>query len=293
MADTNEPVDTGPQQPDIAARNAVEAARNPPDDKAKDDEGDDADEAQNTEDSADSDGSDAPARPKNKGVGKRINELTKEKHDALREREYWREEAERLRAQQQPRQEPREPQAAESSNGEKTLEDFDYDQMAFMRYLAKEEAARTLYARDQYIEQSKRQQTFQEAEAAFIAEHPDYQDVVSAPHVPLTQQVSAVIREADNPPAIAYYLATHLDEAAAIAQMHPIQMARAIGRIEHSLSAPERPATPPSPPTTVTKAPAPVATLKSAGKVSKDLDEMSMTEYVAERNRQQAAQRGR
>lgn len=245
-----------------------------------------ADEQNDPEDSANSDGNDDPARPKNKGVGKRINELTKDKHDAIREREYWQQEAERLRAQIDPRPAPT--QVAQSS-GEKTLEDFDFDQVAYLDYMTDQKVSQKLQERDRQAEGFKRQQSFQEKVTAFAADHPDYDEVTSAPHVPLTEAVSQVLMQADNPPEIAYYLATHLDEATAIARMHPIDMARAIGRIEHALTAPTPNADPLSPPKTVTKAPAPVATLRPSAPIKKSLEELPMDEYAAERTRQRKA----
>ena len=104
-----QPVETTSLDAGIAARNAAKAsaadeAKKTDADQHKagaedvehgDESGEAEDEgAQNTEGSADSEQGGAKPKPKNRGVGKRIDELTKEKHDALREREYWQREAE-------------------------------------------------------------------------------------------------------------------------------------------------------------------------------------------------------
>ena len=122
----------------------------------------------------------------------------------------------------------------------------------------------------------ERQRSFAEKEAAFVAEHPDYEAVAKAPHVPITQAVAEEILQSDNPPAVAYYLGSHLDEAAAIAQMSPAQISRAIGRIEGRLSAPASSEAPRQiEPKTVSRAPAPVTTLSGAPAVKKSYTDMA------------------
>ena len=136
----------------------------------------------------------------------------------------------------------------------------------------------------------ERQRSFAEKETAFAAEHPDYEAVAKAPHVPITQAVAEEILQSDNPPAVAYYLGSHLDEAAAIAQMSPAQISRAIGRIEGRLSAPASSEAPRQiEPKTVSRAPAPVTTLSGAPAVKKSYTDMSMREYDAARKKERAA----
>ena len=232
------------------------------------------DEAEQTEEAATSEGDDAPAKPKNKGVGKRINELTKEKHDAIRERDYWREQA--MRTQQgsaPPQQEVTHAQAAEQVAGEPRLEDFDFDPAAFNR------------AHYQWMREQERQQeqvqtrltTLLEKESAFEAEHPDYRDVVFAPHVPITQDMAQALLGTDNPPALAYHLAQNLAEAAAIARLPPIQQAIAIGRLEAQLSATASAPPPPTPPKKTTNAPPPPKTVTGAGQPQIDVDDPNIS----------------
>lgn len=262
-----------PKTPDAPA-SAPEDDTVVPAAQADDNEGEDDD----TDATAASDGTDAPARPKNKGVGKRINELTKDKHEAIRERDYWRQEAERLRTQRSSATEAQPTQAAPPSDGKPTLEAFDFDQSAYLEALADWKLAE----RDRAASTVKRQQTFKEKELAFIAEHPDYLDVVRAPYVPITQDVAEVIYETDNPPAIAYYLAQHLDEAAEIAGMAPIPMARAIGKIEAALTRAQDAPAPqvPSPPKTVTSAPAVASNVAARSPVVKPVAAMTVEDHI-------------
>lgn len=231
-------------------------------------------EAEQTEETATSDGDDATAKPKNKGVGKRINELTREKHDAIRERDYWREQAMRTQQGSAPaQQEAPQAQAAEQDAGEPRLEDFDFDPAAFNR-------AHYQWMREQERQQESTQArltTLRERETAFEAEHPDYREVVFAPHVPITQDMAQAMLGTDNPPAIAYHLAQNLDEAAAIAKLPPIQQAIAIGRIEAQLSATASAPPPPTPPKKTTNAPPPPKTVAGAGQPQVSVDDPNIS----------------
>lgn len=252
---------------------------------AKVEPAEEAPEEPDTEDSAASDGADPPAHPKNKGVGKRINELTREKHDALREAQYWKEQALKATKAEPAQEAPA--QAAVEAKGEPKIEDFDFDQAAFNR-------AHFKWLRDEERKQEQvetRRKTLREKEAAFAAEHPDYEELTRAPHVPFVAHVVQAMAEAENPPAVAYYLAQNLDEAAAIAAMTPIAAARAIGRIEAKLEAPPAPAVPREPPKKTTNAPPPPKTVSGAGKPEVSVDDPQITPaqrislWRAERNK--------
>lgn len=232
-----------------------------------------------TDESATSDGDGAPAKPKNKGVGKRINELTREKHDAIRERDYWKEEALKgNRPAPDPQQQPA--QADVQETGEPTLESCDFDVAEFTR-------KHYQWSRDKERKQEQAQTrltTLREKEAAFVAENPDYEAVAKAPHVPVTQVMAEAMLDADNAPAIAYYLGQHLDEAAAIAKQSPLQAAISIGRIAERLSAPTpAPEAPRELPKKTTNAPPPPKTVSGAGKpqVSEDDPNISTAQRIA------------
>jgi hypothetical protein len=231
----------------------------------------DSPEETETEDSAASDGADAPAHPKNKGVGKRINELTREKHDAIREAQYWKEQA--LKATPAAPAPEAPTQAASQETGEPKPEDYDFDITAFNR-------AHYKWLRDEERKQeqvTQRQQSFTEKESAFRSEHPDYDDVAKSADVPITRDMAVAILDTENPPAIAYYLGKNPDEAAAIASMTPIAAARAIGRIEAKLEAPPAPVTPREPPRKTTNAPPPPKTVSGAGKPEVSVDDPNIS----------------
>lgn len=294
------PVDTAAMQPDIAAQIAREAeAAKPaepvqPEGEQEGEQGAKAEgaEQEHPEGSANSDRDDATATRQNKGVGKRINELTREKHEERRAREAAEARAadlERRLAALERGEKPQQPPAQQQADGRPKLEDFDFDAEAHAEAVAEWKFNQLEQQREAKKQAEQRQATLAEKESAFIAENPDYYEVARAPHVPITQEMAEVILQADNPPAIAYYLGKNLSEAAEISRMSPLAQARAIGRIEMQLAAPRTPAAPTPPPTPVSKAPAPVTPLKATTPASKPLDEMSMEEYVAERNRQEKA----
>lgn len=289
----NEPVDNSHLDGGIAAREIRQAQK--PEEVAEsvteEVEEVEQEEAQNNpEESAATESGDTPAQQSRKkpGVHQRIDELTKEKHDARRaaedaqrERDYWREQATRQATQQ----EVQPTQAAVPSDGEPTLESCDFDVVDFQRKYFKWMRAQE---KQQEAEQ-ERTRVFLEKEAAFRADYPDYDTVTRNPALPITQAVVDVILETDDPPAVAYYLGQNLNEAAAIAQMTPHQIGRAIGRIEAKLSAPKASEAPRQvEPKTVTKAPAPVTTLSGAPAVKKSYDEMSPKEYDEVRRKERA-----
>lgn len=219
-------------------------------------------EGGNPDESATSDGDDAPAKRQNKGVGKRINELTREKHEALREAAHWKELALKGNKPDEPPPTVDKPAQAEVEGDEPTLESCDYDVEAYTRkhYEWRREQDR----KQEQVQSTLR--TLREKESAFTAEHPDYEEVAKAPHVPVTRSMAEAMLGTDNPPAVAYYLGQNLDEAADIAKQSPIQQAISIGRIAERLSAEPPSAPSPVPPKKTTNAPPPPKTVSGAGK---------------------------
>lgn len=291
----NEPVDNSHLDGGIAAREIRQAQKTEEVAEAVTEEVEEVEqeEAQDTpEDSAATESGDAPAQQSRKkpGVHQRIDELTKEKHDARRaaedaqrERDYWREQAMRNPQAEQTANQP--PAQAAPSDGEPSLESCDFDVVEFQRRHYK-------WMRNQEKQQEaeqERSRVFMEKESAFRAAHPDYDAVTRNPALPITQAVVDVLLETDDPPAVAYYLGQNPSEAAAIAQMTPHQIGRAIGRIEAKLSAPQVSEAPRQvEPKTVTKAPAPVTTLSGSPTVRKSYEEMSAKEYDEARRKERA-----
>ena len=249
---------------------------------------DDDDEEDVTEATAAPDGSDAPAPRKNKGVGKRINELTREKYEALREAEQLRRENEALRnPQQQRKPQPQQARTAQADEtGKPTLEGHDFDQEAYSEALADWKVEQKFKEREDQATRAKAQKTaqekasaFKDREAAFAANNPDYYDLAYTAPINYSEAMLGAIQESDEAPAIAYYLAQHLDEAADIAQMTPFAAAKAIGRIEAQLSAP---ASTPSQPRTVQRAPPIAPTIQGTAIAAKTPEAMTVEDHMAQ-----------
>lgn len=251
-------------------------------------------EQNDTEGSAASETDDAAAhKPKNKGVGKRIDELTREKYDAQRERDYWREQAMRNQRQHEQRQE--QVSQTEQASDKPTMEQHGFDVAAYTEALYewhKQQDAKSAQKAKEAESEQERAKRYQDSVHAFAEQHPDFHDVFHG-GVPVSVAMAEAITETDNPAAIAYYLGQNLDEAARIAAMSPTAASRAIGRIEAKLESQAAPAAAEQarqPETkTVTKAPPPVTTLSGAPPVVKDLTEMSMADYDAKRRKERKA----
>lgn len=214
-------------------------------------------------------------------VQDRINELTRKRYDAERERDYWR----NLAANPQPRAEP-EPAPQETG---KTLADFGFDEAKFQKYLfgeARKEAVKAareeLAAEQQRTETAKRRQSFGAREAKFAKGVPDYYEV--AHYAQITNEMAEAIMSSDLGAELAYHLGKNEDIAAQIRQLPPLQQAREIGRLEAKLSAT------PKPPQ-VSGAPPPAPKIAAANaSVEKDPKDMTDAEFAKWR-RKQIAQR--
>ncbi|GEM_PF-1568400 len=262
---------------------------------ATDDDGQQADATEDSEDSAASDGNGAPAQRQNKGVGKRINELTREKYEAIRRAEAAERRAQELEQQRQSSAgKPASPKP-DAQNQRPTLADHDFDQDKYLEALADWRVSQKLAERESQEQERQKQSQEQEIAQQFQGRLSDYQAAnpgkweaaVQAP-INVTPPMMEVIATSDVGPQIAVYLAENLDRADEISRMTPYAAAAALGRIEASLSA--KPTTPPpSPPKSVTKAPPPVSTVSGGSVVRKDLASMEVADHLeavrAQRNR--------
>jgi hypothetical protein len=81
--------------------------------------------------------------------------------------------------------------------------------------------------------------TYAEREEKAREKYPDFQDVVFADNLQITQAMYDTIVAAENGPDVVYHLGKNPDEAARIAKLPPLAQARELGRIEASLAAKE------------------------------------------------------
>jgi hypothetical protein len=147
---------------------------------------------------------------------------------------------ERLNQLEQRSQAPQ--SVAQPQQGEPKLDDFtsyeDYIS-AKAEYIAEQRVTSTLQEAQRRSATEKAQAAQQSAVEAFksrvataTAELPDFEDVIAESTIPLPQHMEQAIYDSDVGPHLAYYLATHEDEALALAKMNPISAVRSLGRIE-------------------------------------------------------------
>jgi hypothetical protein len=230
------------------------------------------------------------ASPGKPPVQKRIDELTRLRREAERDRDHWRAQA--------MRHTPATPEVAQPEAPKKppTLAEHNYDEAAYQAALVehvKAETARQVREdlRKEQAEQTKRQkqETFSTREREFAGKHADYLELTRDGSLPVTQTMVELLQEADAGPEVLYYLANNRDEAFRISQMDEKSAARAIGRLEAKLETPAKPAPPPKP---VSKAPPPPPQIEAVEPaVNKDPSQMTDSEFAKWRKRQIAQRR--
>lgn len=236
-------------------------------------------------------------KPKGKGIQSRIDELTRNWREAeRREAALW----DMIRRQQpQPQAEPEE---TEKPKAPPTLEQFNYDEAAYQAALfqhVKDEAARV--AREELRQEREREQaqtkkqTFKQREAEYAKANADYLTLTRDPTLPLPSHIIELAVESENGPAILYHLAQNRDVAERIAGLSPVAAAREVGRIEAKL---EKPASAPAAKPAISKAPPPpprIESVESAVSIrldGPDADKLSMSDWMARRNKQLARRKG-
>ena len=239
-------------------------------------------ETEQSEATTDDDGADDTAQPETvkpaKGVQKRLDELTKARHEAQRDRDYWRELAMRQNAP-----EPTPARSVQEAPQESDFEDYTEFQRAMVRHEIRQE-----------IEAERRQQetvaktrTFEDRVSQARERFTDYDSVVFDPSLKITPVMADVIKDSDIGPEVAYHLGTNSSEAARIATLPPHRQAVELGKIEAALiAAHAEPKAQPSPKTPPPPPPKTVAGI--AAGATKAPESMSMSEYVAWRKASQS-----
>ena len=133
-------------------------------------------------------------------------------------------------------------------------------------------------------EAAKREaETISQRESAVIAEawtaqvaeakgkYADFDQVALANDLTVTKAMGELIMTSDAGPDVLYHLGQNRALAAQIAAMNQVEAARAIGRIEASLSQPK--------PRTETNAPTPISPVRGSASASLNPDKMSYEEY--------------
>jgi hypothetical protein len=188
------------------------------------------------------------------------------------ESEYWRQQALRT---QTPEPKPAEPAAEKEpdQNDFETLGEYlkavrDYDRKAIARELKQEIAAEKQKEVVKTEEQKARESWMSKVETA-RSEYEDFDDVVFDDSLPITEPMQKALLKDEQGARIAYYLGTHREESARIAQLDPVGAAFALGEIKARIAG-NKPAQEPAPkpPAPVTQAPPPPTPVKKTSPVT-------------------------
>lgn len=243
---------------------------------------------------AESTGEDAPAghQEKEKGVQKRIDELTRKRREAEREAEYWKAKATGKEGTAEPHREESTAIPA-TFPGKPTSDQYDsYED--FLEALSDWKTDLKLAQREAKAEQEREQREYRKAlethkERVSKAKevYEDYDEVLdTADDITMPQETLAAIVESDHSADILYHLAKNRDTALKIAALPVKKQLIEIGKIEERLEKAEKPVK------RITKAPEPVTPVGDKGKVSKSPDDMSDAEWL-EFERKRLAKMGR
>ena len=170
-------------------------------------------------------------KPKTPDWQRSINRLTKQKYQLQA----------RLEEMERRLSEPQRPQAP--APGEPKIEDFQ-DFHEYNKAVVRYEAKQLLEAEQQEARKRYQQESAQRHDAEIGKEWekriskvretiPDFDDVLeAADDITISDEAKFAIVESDLGPQVAYYLATHPEEARKLNGLSPVAVVRAIGRIE-------------------------------------------------------------
>jgi hypothetical protein len=237
-----------------------------------------------------------------KPVQPRIDELTRARREAERERDYWREQAIGKKAQESAPQPPAKPTPEKFGSYDEYVEalaDWKADQKIDARLKDRDERDSKRTA-----EQTRRQQWNERASKA-LEKIPDLDSVLAASQTEVAPHVYEAIYESELGPQVAYHLEKNPEIAERLNRLPASAAAREIGRIEADILRAETPATDKGdettadaeveapPPPKRTKAPPPPTPVGSGRSTQTKLSDMGMDEYIATRAKQGARWAGR
>ncbi len=210
-------------------------------------------------------------KPAVDGFQKRINKVTADKHDALRERDALQAELDKLRNNPADKVEAKAP----------TLEDHEYDEEAFnkanLSYHVQQEMQKQTDLQGQAAANVKAQQgveKFNEQITALGKE--DFSEKANAiPNLP--NGVADALMQIDNGAEMIYHLGTHLDKADALANMTPAAAMMELGRLSVEMNT--------KPEIKTSAAPEPIEPLQSGSSLPSEIgDDISINAWMSKYN---------
>jgi signal recognition particle GTPase len=226
---------------------------------------------------------DDPSAPpkKDKGVGKRINELVREREEARRQAEHWREQA--LRATgTTPRQDKTEVAQGKPESSEFESYDAYLDAVTEWKVEQRFKTERERFQKESSEREKQQRQreafsNFEERANKAREKYEDFDAVITS-RFPVTEAMTEALLESDSGPEIIYYLGNNPQEAARIAKLSPYAAAREIGKLEAKL---------PELTKATSAAPAPITPVKPKSQASESPSESDdMKTWLSKRNKQ-------
>jgi len=204
------------------------------------------------------------------------------------------EEKARLKAENDLYRRQLEQQQASNSDSAPARDKFDSDE-AYVQALTRYEIGKQLAVTKEELAKSQGSNKIQADWVGKITkarqEYPDYDTVLEdVADVPVGPELADVLMSSEAGADVTYYLAKHTDEMGKLNGMDKVSIARYVGRLEEKIER-ERASKTRAP---ISRAPAPIkpASPSSAPSI-KSLEDMSMKEYVAYMDKQEAAKRKR
>lgn len=153
------------------------------------------------------------------GVQKRIDELTRRRYEAEREAAYWRGQAESGRSVSDESS-----KAEAKDSGYRSYEDY-------LEAVADRKVSEKLAAERERIQREEAMAMFSDRVQSARKAHSDYDDVVFAPDLRISDAMREALIAHPDGADIAYYLGSHRGECDRIFSLSPIQQLMEIGRL--------------------------------------------------------------
>ena len=227
-----------------------------------------------------------PGSPKyTQAVQERINQITREKHEARRDADRLKTENESLKRRLEAGSRPLPPDPSTFTSMETGHIDRDKYQRAMVDHEDKlhtwrqaQPGAAPTASKDEPSGASDGFRTFMQRAESTKQKHADFDEVINRPV--FTSALKDAVFEIDQGPEIAYFLGKNEAEAMRIGDLPTAQMMREIGKLEAKLSAEASRRS-------VSGAPEPITPVTGADTVKKDPEKMSTEEWMSWNKQQQ------
>ena len=205
------------------------------------------------------------------GFQRRIDKLTKDKHDLKRENEELRRKLQETAPSAAPASQP-------NPDAEPREADFE-DYASYLKALGRFEARQALKEEREKAEAAKVQAALDERLRAVREKHPDFDEVLdSASEYEVPGSALVAIQDSEIAGELMYHLATNVEDLEKLQGMNPVQQVKFIARLEAKLqdqpATEEKPAAPahPKPKAAVSNAPNPIKPTPGASSERRPFD---------------------